>query len=208
MFFDISASSEDKEPDYNMIKSIASECFMPLSYGGGIKKIDQISKLFRIGIEKISLSSNIVANPKLLAESSKEFGSQSIIATVDIKKDFWGKRKVFIFNGKKNTKLDPIEYINYLESLGVGEIVVNSIDNDGMMNGFDLNFLEKVKSNTKVPIVALGGAGSLEHLKEAFQKSKVDAVACGSLFVYQGPLKAVLINYPPYKEFQRFLNEN
>lgn len=208
MFFDISASLNNKDLNYNMIQNIASECFIPLSYGGGIKTKEQISKLFRIGIEKISLSSSIIEDPKLLVESSKEFGNQSIIVTIDVKKDFWGKKKVFIYNGTKNTKLDPIQFAKHVESLGAGEIIINSIDNDGVMKGFDLELLENVKSNTNIPIVALGGAGNLNHLKEAFDKCKIDAVACGSLFLYKGPLKAVLINYPNYKEFQKFLNES
>lgn len=205
MFLDMDASVQNKEPNYKMIEDIASECFMPLCYGGGVKKVDQMKKIYALGVEKISLSSQAVLNPGLLKEAASIFGNQSVIVTVDIKKDFWGKQKVFINNSKKNTKLNPLEFIKKLEELGSGEIVVNSIDNDGVMNGYDVELLKNIKQNSKIPIIALGGAGKLEHIKEVFDIAKVDAVACGSMFVYQGVLKGVLISYPPYEKIQKLL---
>ena len=205
MFLDIDVSVENKEPNYKMIEDVASECFMPLCYGGGITTIDQMKKIYTLGVEKISISSQVVLNPNLLKEASNIFGNQSVIVTVDIKKDFWGKKKVFINNGKKNTKLDPIDFIKKVGTLGAGEIVINSVDNDGIMEGYDIEFLKEVKSNTNVPIIALGGAGNLSHLKEVFENSNIDAVACGSMFVYQGALKGVLISYPSYEKIQDLL---
>ena len=205
MFLDIDASVENKEPNYKMIEDVASECFMPLCYGGGITTIDQMKKIYTLGVEKISISSQAVLNPNLLKEASNIFGNQSVTVTVDIKKDLWGKKKVFINNGKKNTKLDPIDFIKKVGTLGVGEIVINSVDNDGIMEGYDIEFLKEVKSNTNVPIIALGGAGNLSHLKEVFENSNIDAVACGSMFVYQGALKGVLISYPSYEKIQDLL---
>ena len=205
MFLDMDASVQNKEPNYKMIEDIASECFMPLCYGGGVKKVDQMKKIYALGVEKISLSSQAVLNPGLLKEAASIFGNQSVIVTVDIKKDFWGKQKVFINNSKKNTKLNTLEFIKKLEELGSGEIVVNSIDNDGVMNGYDVELLKNIKQNSKIPIIALGGAGKLEHIKEVFDIAKVDAVACGSMFVYQGVLKGVLISYPPYEKIQKLL---
>ncbi|MCT7405750.1 AglZ/HisF2 family acetamidino modification protein [Aliarcobacter cryaerophilus] len=206
MFLDIDATVQNKEPNYKMIEDIASECFMPLCYGGGVKTLDQMKKIYSLGVEKISISSAAIENPNLIQEAANIFGNQSVIVTVDIKKDFFGKKKVFINNGKKNTKINPVDFIKRVEALGAGEIVVNSIDHDGVMKGYDIELLKEIKSNTKIPIIALGGAGNLNHIKEIFEISKVDAVACGSMFVYQGPLKGVLISYPPYQKIQELLN--
>lgn len=196
MFLDIDASVNHHEPPYKMIEDIASECFMPLCYGGGIQTITQMKKIYALGVEKISLSSQAVLNPSLIQEAASVFGRQSVVVTIDVKKDFWGQKKVFIHNGKTNTKLHPLEFAMRVEALGAGEIVINSIDRDGMMMGYDLEVLHEIKKNTTVPIVALGGAGSIDHLRDAFSVACVDAVACGSLCVYQGALKGVLIHYP------------
>lgn len=205
IFLDIDATVEKKEPNYKMIEDIASECFMPLCYGGGIKTVDQMKKIFALGVEKISLSSQAVANPQIVKEAASVFGGQSVIVTVDIKRDLFGRRKVFVNNGKTNTKLDAIEFVKNMQDIGAGEIVINSIDNDGMMKGYDLELLKDVKKYSKVPIIALGGAGSLDHIRDAFKIAKVEAAACGSMFVYQGALKGVLINYPPYKKIQEII---
>ena len=205
MFLDIDASVGNKEPNYKMIEDISSECFMPLCYGGGVKNVEQMKTIYSLGVEKISISSQAVLNPKLIKEASNIFGNQSVIVTIDIKKDLWGNRKVFIYNGEKNTKLNPIDFIKQVESLGAGELVINSCDNDGVMKGYDIELLKAIKSNVKIPIIALGGAGNLNHIKEVFETTKVDAVACGSMFVYQGPLKGVLISYPPYQRIQEVL---
>ncbi|MDQ1338434.1 MAG: imidazole glycerol-phosphate synthase subunit HisF [Campylobacterota bacterium] len=208
MFVDIDATVENKEPNYKVIEDIASECFMPLCYGGGVKNIEQMKKIYALGVEKISISAQAVLNPNLIREAANIFGNQSVIVTVDIKKDFWGKKKIFINNGKTNTKLDVIEFIKKVEDLGAGEIVINSVENDGVMKGYDLELLKEIKQNTKVPIIALGGAGNLNHIKEAFEIAKVDAVACGSMFVYQGSLKGVLISYPAYEKIEELLRDN
>ncbi len=208
MFLDIDATVHKKEPNYKMIEDIASECFMPLCYGGGVTNIEQMKKIYSLGVEKISLSSSAVLNPELIKEAANLFGNQSVIVTIDVKKDFWGNKKVFINNGKKNTKLDIIEFVKQVEKYGAGEIVINSIDNDGMMKGYDVVLLKEIKQNTKVPVMALGGAGRLNHIKEAFDIAKVDAVVCGSMFVYQGLLKGVLINYPSYQKIQELLGSH
>lgn len=205
MFLDIDASVQNAEPNYKMIEDIASECFMPLCYGGGVKNIEQMKKIYALGVEKVSLSSQAVLKSNLIKEASDIFGNQSVIVTVDIKKDFWGKQKVFINNGKKNTKLNPVDFIKQVETLGAGEIVINLVDNDGVMKGYDIELMKEIKSNTNLPVIALGGAGNLNHIKEVFQSSHVDAVACGSMFVYQGSLKGVLISYPPYQKIQELL---
>lgn len=208
IFLDIDASVENTEPNYRMIEDISGECFMPLCYGGGIKTVDQMKKIFSLGVEKISISTQAIANPELIREAANIFGSQSVIVTIDIGRDFWGKKKVFVNNGKKNTKLDPFDFVKQVESFGAGEIVINSLDNDGIMKGFDLELLKEIKSFTKVPVIALGGAGNLNHIKEVFEYSKVDAAACGSMFVYHGPLKGVLISYPPVNKIRELLDVN
>ena len=201
ILLDIDAAAKNTEPNYKMIDDIASECFMPLCYGGGIKNVQQMKMVYSLGVEKISISSEAFLNPDLIKEASGIFGNQSVLVTIDIKKDFFGNKKVFIKNGLINTKLDPLVFFKQMEALGAGEIVINSINNDGVMKGFDLELLTLIKSNAKIPVIALGGAGNLEHIKEAFEISKIDGVACGSMFVYQGPLRGVLISYP--KHFSR-----
>lgn len=205
IFLDIDISTENKEINYRIIEDIASECFMPLCYGGGVKTIEQMKRIYALGVEKISISSQAVLTPELIRDAASIFGNQSVIVTIDVKKDFWGKKKVFIHNAKNNTKLEPIEFVRQMESLGAGEIVINSVDHDGMMQGFDTHLLKEIKLNAKVPIIALGGAGNLNHVKEVFENANVDAVGCGSMFVYQGPLKGVLISYPPYQKIQELL---
>ncbi|MBM3453880.1 MAG: imidazole glycerol phosphate synthase subunit HisF [Bacteroidetes bacterium] len=202
MFLDIDASVENKEPNYKMIEDIASECFMPLCYGGGVKNVEQMKIIYSLGVEKISISSQAVINPKLIKEAANIFGNQAVVVTLDVKKDVWGNRKVFINNGKKNTKLNPIDFVKEVELLGAGEIVVNSCDHDGVMKGYDIELLKQIKLNTKIPIVALGGAGNFNHIKQVFNTTNIDAVACGSMFVYLGPLKGVLISYPTRHKIQ------
>jgi len=206
MFIDIDATINNQEPNYKLIEDIASECFMPLCYGGGINNIEQMKKIYALGVEKISLSSVSVTNPLLITEAKEVFGSQSVIVAIDVKKDFWGKKKVFIKNGKKNTKLDVLTHAKKVEELGAGEIVINSIDNDGTMKGFDIDLMLKLKNHINIPIVALGGAGKLEDIHEIFTKTDISAVAIGSMFVYQGALNGVLVNYPSYKKLQEIIN--
>ena len=208
MFIDIDATVSGSEPNYKMIENIASECFMPLSYGGGIKSVEQIKRINSLGVEKFSISSAAISNLELIREAANIFGSSSIIVTIDVKKDFFGNKRVHTHNGKINTKMDVVELAKRVESYGAGEIVLNSIDHDGVMSGFDLNMLEILKKNVKVPVIALGGAGNLGHIKEVFDVAKVDAVACGSMFIYQGPLKGVLISYPPYDSIVELVKMN
>lgn len=205
IFMDIDATIEKREPNFQIIEDIASECFMPLCYGGGVKNVEQMKKIFSLGVEKISLSSVLYENPGLIKEAVEVFGSQSVIVTIDYKKDFLGRNKVYINNGRKCTKQNIEEVVQYVESLGVGEIVINAIDKDGVMGGYDIDILKMIKKKVNIPVIALGGAGSLDDVKNVFELAKVDAAACGSLFVYQGPLKGVLINYPSYQFMRKLL---
>ncbi len=195
MFFDIDSTVNKTEPNFQLIEDIAGECFMPLCYGGGVKSISQMQRIYQSGVEKISISSAAVTDPNLIKEASKIFGSSSIIVTIDVKKNIWGKYKVFTHNGKINTNMSPLEMLKIIEENGAGEIVINNIDKDGTMTGFDEQLLKEIKTNSKIPVIALGGASKIQDIENAFNFSKVDAVACGSLFVFKGSLKGVLINY-------------
>lgn len=200
IFLDIDASKNKTEPSYNLIKDIASECFMPFCYGGGVKTIEHIKKIITSGAEKIAINTAAHLNPTLIREATNMFGSSTIVVSIDVKKDFFGKKKVYILSGKKNTKIDPVTYAKKMEELGAGEIMLNSIDNDGMMSGYDIELLESVSSAVSIPVIACGGAGKIEHFREAINKGKVSAVSAGSFFIYQGVRKAVLISYPSQEE--------
>ena len=192
---EINASIEKYEPNFQLIKNIARESRMPICYGGGIKNLDQAKKIFNFGIEKIAISSIIFDNIDLVSQISNYSGSQSMVVVLDIKKE---DNTYFIFtnSGKKKINIDIIFIIKKLENLGMGEIVVNSIDRDGMMEGFDFDLIDLIYDNTHVPITILGGAGNLTDIKKATEKYGSIGISCGSLFVYKGSRKAVLINYP------------
>lgn len=202
LLLDITATLGKREPNYELIGDVAGECFMPLAYGGGVTSVDHIRKLHRVGVEKVSLNSAAFHNRRLVEESCAIFGSSSIVAAIDVKKTLFGKYEVWINSGKTNTKEDPAHYAEQLAGLGVGEILVNSIDRDGTMGGFDLTLLKSISAAVDTPVIACGGAGTLNHLREAIDKSGVNAVAAGSMFVFHGKHKAVLINYPTPVELE------
>ncbi len=202
VFLDINATQEKRGPNFKILSEIATECFMPVGYGGGISKLAEIEHLFNLGIEKVILNSNAFSQPELLTQAINIFGSQSIVASMDVKKH-WITRKqaVYTMNGKQNTGFSPIDYAKKMEDSGVGEIILNSIDLDGTMSGYDYELIKAVSSEVKIPIVALGGAGSLEDLGKA-KKAGASAVAAGSLFVFQKAHRAVLITYPTSSELK------
>ncbi len=194
--FDIDATVFRKEPNYSLIERLASQSMMPLCYGGGVKTVEQAQRIFSLGIEKIALSSAILENPLLISEISERVGSQSVIAVLDVKKRFLGGYEVYTHNGKRATGINPIIFAEKAQRLGAGEVVINSIDKDGLMKGFDLDLIGKVREKITVPMTVLGGAGSLDDIETVIDKHGVIGVAAGSLFVFKGPYKAVLINYP------------
>ena len=194
--FDIDATLLNQEPDYSLLEKLANQSRMPLCYGGGIKSIEQAQKIFGLGIEKIAMSSSAINNPQLVTQIAERVGSQSVIVVLDVKKKILGGYEVYTHNGKKPTGINPIKFAYELEKLGAGEIIINSIDQDGLMQGFDLNLIDKIAETISIPLTVLGGAGSLSDIKKVIQKHGVIGVAAGSLFVFKGPYKAVLINYP------------
>lgn len=204
---DIDATSENREPDYKTIENLASECRMPLCYGGGIKTVEQAQKILSLGVEKVALSSAFIDKPELISLLAERVGRQSVVLVLDIKKKFFGsKYECFVHNGTVNTKLCPFDFVKKAEQLGVGEIIVNFIDHDGVMNGYDLAFVSKFKNKIQVPVTILGGAGEYNHIKQLVSQEGIIGAAAGSLFVFKGKYKAVLINYPNKEEKRAIIN--
>ncbi len=174
---------------------------MPLAYGGGFTRIEEIRELISSGVEKVILNYSAWKNPELVSEGARIVGSQSIMVSIDAKKNMWGKYKVYAQNGKLNTGLDPVSFAKQMESAGAGEIILNSIDRDGTFEGYDTTLLQEVGAAVQIPVVAIGGAGSVEDMTAAI-KNGASAVAAGSLFVFQRPHRAVLISYPGQQELK------
>jgi imidazole glycerol-phosphate synthase subunit HisF len=204
---DISATLEKRGPDFQKIREMASEAFMPMAYGGGISKIEEIIELISAGVEKVILNYSAWKNPELVSEGARIVGSQSIMVSIDARKNLWGNYKVFVKNGKQNTGIDPVTFARQMERAGAGEIIINAIDRDGTFEGYDIELLKSVSSNVHIPVVAVGGAGSVDDMAEAI-KHGASAVAAGSLFVFQRPHRAVLISYPGQKELREKIFEN
>lgn len=196
VILDIDASLEGREPNYELIAEIAGECFMPVAYGGGVSSLEQARKLIRCGIEKVVINSASVGTTRFIREIADVFGSQAVVGSVDARKTLFGGHRVFIKSGTIDTKLKPEDHAASLVQAGVGEIFLNSIDSDGQMQGYDLELIKKVSAKVNVPLVACGGAGTLDHMRSAMKQGGASAVAAGSMFVFYGKHRAVLINYP------------
>jgi len=197
MVLDIDATFEGREPDYQMIKNLATECRMPLCYGGGVTTVEQFKKIISLGVEKVAVSAAAINQPDLVRQASEVVGNQSVVVVLDVKKQRLGnKYYVYTHNGTINTKLEVTELARKFEILGAGEVVINSIDRDGGMQGYDLKLIKQVRDIVTIPVTALGGAGSLEHIKELVNCFGIVGASAGSLFVFKGKYRAVLINYP------------
>lgn len=198
--FDIDATAKGLEPNYSLIERIANQSRMPLCYGGGVKTVEQAQRIFGLGIEKIALSSAVLQNPNLISQIAERVGSQSVIVVLDVKKKLFGGYEVYTHNGKKSTGINPLKFVEEAQKLGAGEIIINSIDQDGVMKGYDLGLIDKIREKISLPLTVLGGAGSLNDIKQVIDKHGIIGVAAGSLFVFKGVYKAVLINYPTFEE--------
>ena len=196
---DISASKKGIEPDFELLTDMASEAFMPLSYGGGIKTLEQVRKLLAIGYEKVVLNTSLVEDEQLVKDAVALAGSQSVVASIDAKL-VKGQYKCVICDGTRVIDMSPVELAKHAAELGVGEIFLNSIDRDGMMTGYDTELINQVVNAVDIPVTACGGAGSISDLKDALQNGHAHAAAGGSMFVYYGRLKAVLITAPTEQE--------
>tara|TARA_B110000240_G_C13431530_1_gene423959 strand:+ start:464 stop:1225 length:762 start_codon:yes stop_codon:yes gene_type:complete len=198
---DIDATKEKRGPDFTLIRNLAAECRMPFCYGGGISSVEQARKIISLGAEKVALSSAVIDDPSLCKEIGNAVGVQSVVVVLDVRKrKLLGGYDIFTHNGKVKSKRKFKEFIVELNTIGIGEIVVNSIDNDGKMTGYDMDLATLVRDLCDTPITVLGGAGSLDHIKKLITKFKVIGAAAGSLFVFKGKYKAVLINYPNREE--------
>ena len=203
---DISATVEKRLPPFRMIAEITDECFMPLCYGGGIRSVEDIRTIFASGVEKIAINSYAVENPFFVRQAAAIFGSQSIVLSLDAKKTLRGRYAVCTHSGHNVTKFDPAVFARQMEEMGAGEILLNSIDRDGTWEGYDLELIEKVADAVTIPVIALGGAGHMGHFSEAVQ-SGASACAAGSMVVYQGRNKGVLINFPTRSELKKVLGD-
>ncbi len=202
---DIDATRLGREPDYRLIASLAAECRMPLAYGGGVSKVEQFERLVSLGVEKVAISAAAVHNPALIAEAARRVGSQSVVVVIDVKQQA-GHYKAWTHNGRQAVDVDPIQLARRAQAEGAGEIVINSIDRDGVMQGYDLDFLRQVRAAVSLPLTGLGGAGSLNHVAELIRDLGVVGAAAGSLFVFKGKFRAVLINYPSRAEKDRLVS--
>jgi cyclase len=203
---DIDASRENRAPDIARIEEIVSEAFMPIAYGGGITMVDQVKKILAVGVEKVILNRSAIKNPALVTEIARQFGSQSVVVSIDYKKNFFGKAVVYSENGKTGTGLDPLLFARQMEAAGAGEILLNSIERDGSFSGYDLEMIEKISHSVNIPMIAVGGASSLSDFKKAVLHG-ASAVSAGSMFVFQRPHRAVLISYPSQQELENQVYE-
>jgi len=201
VFLDIKASKENRIIDLEFVKKVGREAFMPFAVGGGIKTINQIKAIFNAGAEKVVINSHAIDNHDFVKEAIENFGSQSIIVCLDVRKEGKGY-SVYTYGGTKDTGLDPVYVAKKMEKLGAGEILINSIDNDGVMEGYDLELIRRVSEAVNIPVIAVGGAGGLRDFAKAIKTGKASAVAAGSMFVYSGKNKGILINYPDKEELK------
>jgi cyclase len=201
-FLDITATIENRLPDTTLIRLIADEAYMPFAIGGGIKTLNDARTMFNAGAEKVILNSETVMNPSIITDIAMHYGSQSVVVSIDYKKNFWGKHYVHISSGKYKTHVTPIEHAIKMQEAGAGEILLTNIDLDGTMIGYDTDTLASISQSLNIPVIASGGAGNLQHIKDIYYKTKVSAMAAGSMFVFYGPRRAVLINYPTKNEIK------
>ena len=205
---DIDASSEKREPDYNAIANLAMECRMPLCYGGGIRTSDQAIKIFQLGVEKIALSSKAIEDPSIISEISNKVGAQSVIVVLDVKKNRFSKKySIYTKNGTLKSKYNPIDFSKRIQQEGCGEIVINSIDKDGGMNGYDYEIIDQIRNVVSIPLTVLGGAGSLDDIGGLINEHGIIGASAGSLFVFKGKYRAVLINYPNSDEKETLIKK-
>jgi imidazole glycerol-phosphate synthase subunit HisF len=202
VFLDILASREKRTISLEFIKSVGEEANMPFAGGGGITTLEQIKAIISTGAEKVVINTQAVLDPDFIRSASETFGSSTIVVCIDVKKGFTGKEQTWIFGGNKPTGIGPVEFAQLIEEKGAGEIIVQSIERDGTMTGYDIPLIRKISEAVKIPIVALGGAGNIEHMKQAYREGYANGLAAGSMFVYHGARNGILINYPELLEIK------
>lgn len=204
-FLDIRASKENRKVNLEILANIADECFMPLSYGGGIKDFDTAAEILSIGFEKVILNTSAANNTNLITQISTHFGSQAVVGSIDVKRNTWGKYQVFINSATEKLNKPVLDWAKELEQLGAGEILLTSIDRDGTWSGFDIEITRKVADEVGIPVIANGGAGNLGHIADVVKKGGASAVALGSMVVYQKKDMGVLINFPNKNDIEKSL---
>jgi len=204
VFLDVSATKNSRAISLEMVRSIGEEANMPFCVGGGIRELSQIRQIISSGAEKVIIGTYAVMNPEFIRQASDEFGTSTITVCIDVKKKLFGKRQVWTTNGTRPSGLDPLQFAQLMESKGAGELIIQSIENDGMMKGYDLELVKTISENVAIPTIAMGGAGSLNDLRKAYKEAFASGLAAGSLFVYYGEKKGVLINYPEREEIDSF----
>lgn len=200
VFIDIMATPENRTISLDFVKNVGEEANMPFAVGGGIKSISDIRSIINQGAEKVIINSAAALNPEFIKQASQTFGSSTIVVCIDVKKKRLSKSQTWIHNGKKPTGYSLVDYAKLMEEMGAGELIIQSIEQDGTMQGYDIENINKVSKTVKIPIVALGGAGNMEHLKKGYTEGNANGLAAGSMFVYQGSRRGILINYPPKAE--------
>lgn len=201
MVIDIDATAKGQPLDYKMISNLATECRMPMCYGGGVRTVEEIENIIALGVEKVALSSAALERPALIEEAARRVGSQSVVVVIDIRKSALLRRsEVVTHNATRKVAVDPAAFVQEATQRGAGEIVINSVDRDGMMEGYDLELVERIRKVTSLPVTVLGGAGTLDHVAELWKAQGVIGAAAGSLFVFKGKYRAVLVNYPNLEE--------
>ncbi len=204
---DITSTEKNKEPDWTLISHISRECRMPLCYGGGVNTLEQVEKLVQLGVEKVAIGYAAFFNPDMVRKAIDRVGKQSIVGILDVKKTRLKRNyEAFVCRGNKKTNMSHIEYSNYLINLGVGEIILQNIDLDGTMKGFDKKLIKEIYENIEIPLTVLGGAASLADIKDLVNEFKIIGIAAGSIFIFKGKHKAVLVNYPDYLQKREILN--
>lgn len=206
MVLDVTASAVGKPPAFEMIGEIATECFMPVCYGGGVRTLHDCERLFGLGVEKVAINTAALTNPQLVAAASREFGSQSIVVVADYRRNIWGQQRVYTFRGRRESRWNIVEYAKLIEQQGAGELVVQSIERDGTRRGYDISTLSAVAAAVSIPVVACGGAGSTDDLVAVLKVAH--AAAAGSLFVFHGAHQAVLISYPNYETIKELIERS
>lgn len=192
---DIGATRNKKQPDFEFIRQMASECFMPMAYGGGVRTLDEASEIFQSGIEKIIIGTTFFKNPDVVKKIAEKFGTQSVAVSIDVRAKWLGKQKAYVTNGTVDTGSEPVAYAIKAVQVGAGELLLQSVDREGSGKGYDVALIERMSKAVGVPLIALGGANTLDDFLKAVQAG-ASAVSAGNMFIYKGPHKAVLINYP------------
>ena len=205
VLLDISATNNNRKPDFKILAELANECFMPLAYGGGINNFEDAKKIFKIGIEKVIINTVVFEKPEFVTQLAEHFGNQAVVVSIDVKKNFFGKYQVYSNSGSKKQKIDPVEWAIEVEKLGAGEILLTAIHQEGTWSGFDLDIIKKISNAVKIPIIANGGASSISDIEKAVIEGQASAVSLGSMVVYQNKGMGVLVNFPDKNNFEMIL---